>query len=58
MPFGPYRDFEDCVRQNQDKEDPEAYCAAVERRAEREASEKPRPRGRPEWLKGEARRKR
>lgn len=21
-----YEDFEDCVRQNQDKDDPEAYC--------------------------------
>ena len=31
MPFGPYKDFEDCVRQNQDKEDPEAFCAWLEK---------------------------
>ncbi|MCK9231120.1 MAG: HK97 family phage prohead protease [Candidatus Thermoplasmatota archaeon] len=27
MPFGDYEDFDDCVAQNQDKDDPEAYCA-------------------------------
>lgn len=32
MPFGPYRDFDDCVRKNQDKSNPQAYCAALERR--------------------------
>jgi len=26
-PFGPYQDFEDCVRRNQDKESPEGFCA-------------------------------
>ena len=31
MPFGPYRDFDDCVAKNQDVDDPEAYCAALER---------------------------
>lgn len=30
MPFGPYEDFDDCVRQNQDVENPEAYCAWLE----------------------------
>jgi hypothetical protein len=30
MPFGPYADFDDCVAQNGDKTNPEAYCAAVE----------------------------
>ena len=30
MPFGPYADFDDCVAQNGDKDNPEAYCAAVE----------------------------
>lgn len=30
MPFGPYRDFADCVSKNGDKADPEAYCAALE----------------------------
>lgn len=28
-PFAGYDDFEDCVAQNQDKQDPEAYCAAI-----------------------------
>lgn len=27
MPFGPYADFEECVLDNQDKDDPEAFCA-------------------------------
>ena len=27
MPFGPYQNFEDCVAQNQDRENPEAFCA-------------------------------
>jgi len=31
MPFGPYKDFADCVNKNQDKDDPEAYCAVIER---------------------------
>lgn len=31
MPFGPYEDFADCVSKNQDKDDPEAYCAVIER---------------------------
>ena len=30
MPLGPYRDFDDCVRNNQDKESPESYCGALE----------------------------
>lgn len=30
MPVGPYEDFAACVAANQDKEDPEAYCAAIE----------------------------
>ncbi len=30
MPFGPYEDFNDCVRQNQDVDNPEAYCAWLE----------------------------
>lgn len=36
MPFGGYQDFAACVRANQDKDNPEAYCgsikAAVEKR--------------------------
>jgi hypothetical protein len=30
MPFGKYKSFADCVAQNQDKRDPEAYCASIE----------------------------
>jgi hypothetical protein len=33
MPFGKYRDFEDCVAHNRDKDDPKAYCASIERLA-------------------------
>lgn len=29
MPFGEYKDFDECVAQNQDKENPEAYCAQL-----------------------------
>lgn len=37
MPFGPdceYSDFDDCVRRNQDKDDPEAYCGQLQRDTE------------------------
>ena len=27
MPFGEYEDFDECVRDNQDKRDPEAWCS-------------------------------
>jgi len=40
MPFGPYKDFDDCVRKNQDKSDPQAYCAALERRIKATADNK------------------
>lgn len=33
-PFADYDDFADCVAQNQDKDDPEAYCAAIQDEAE------------------------
>lgn len=33
MPFAGYEDFDACVAANQDKDDPSAYCAAVQRRA-------------------------
>lgn len=36
MPFGPYTDHADCVAKNQDKEDPDAYCATIKRQAEGE----------------------
>jgi len=29
IPFGEYTDFAECVRKNQDKRDPEAYCAQI-----------------------------
>lgn len=32
MPFGPYEDHADCVADNQDKDDPDAYCAELERK--------------------------
>lgn len=34
MPFGEYENFEDCVAKNQDKGDPEAYCATIKRQIE------------------------
>lgn len=33
-PFAGYADFADCVAQNQDADDPEAYCAAIMEQAE------------------------
>lgn len=29
MPMGKYKDFDDCVRKNSDKEDPKAYCGTI-----------------------------
>lgn len=29
MPFGKYKDFKECVADNQDKKNPEAYCALI-----------------------------
>src|SRR4030042_3388789 len=34
VPFGDYVDFADCEAKNQDKDDPEAYCAAIKRQIE------------------------
>jgi hypothetical protein len=39
MPFAGYDDFDDCVRQNNELDDPQAYCAWLERRAGKEAAE-------------------
>lgn len=36
MPFGEYEDFSSCVRENSDKNDPEAYCATIKREIEGE----------------------
>ena len=38
MPFADYSDFDACVSKNQDKQDPEAYCAVVKRKTEGEMS--------------------
>jgi len=35
-PFAGYKDFDDCVAKNQDKRDPDAYCASIKRKAEPE----------------------
>jgi ATP-dependent Clp endopeptidase proteolytic subunit ClpP len=37
MPFGPdcqYQDFNECVRRNADRDNPDAYCGAIQRRTE------------------------
>lgn len=33
-PFAGYKDFDECVADNQDKKDPEAYCAVIKRKVE------------------------
>lgn len=40
MPFAGYKDFADCVRKNQDKSDPEAYCSVIMRRVEGDTKKK------------------
>ena len=35
MPFADYKNFADCVKKNQDKDDPEAYCAEIKRKVEK-----------------------
>lgn len=35
MPFAGYKDHAHCMRENQDKDDPAAYCAEVMRRVEK-----------------------
>jgi len=34
MPFGEYENFDQCVSENSDKNDPEAYCAVIKREIE------------------------
>jgi hypothetical protein len=34
MPFAGYKDFADCVAKNADQEDPQAYCANIQKEAE------------------------
>ena len=38
MPFAGYDDFDDCVSENSDKRDPEAYCAVIKREVEGESN--------------------
>jgi hypothetical protein len=33
-PFAGYKDFHDCVRKNQDKDNPEAYCGSIKHQVE------------------------
>ncbi len=40
MPFGDYKDFNDCVSKNQDKNNPKAYCADIKRKIEGESLKK------------------
>jgi len=35
IPFGEYKNFKDCVSKNQDKDDPDAYCAEIKRMVEK-----------------------
>lgn len=32
MPFGDFKDFEDCVSKNQDKDNPEGFCAFLHKK--------------------------
>ena len=41
MPFGGYRNFNQCVRENKDKKNPEAYCAEIMRKVEGNKKGKP-----------------
>lgn len=38
-PFAGYKDFDDCVAKNSDKEDPKAYCASIMQKVEGEAAD-------------------
>ncbi|KKL88696.1 hypothetical protein LCGC14_1922110 [marine sediment metagenome] len=40
MPMGQYVNFADCVRQNPDKDDPDAYCGSIQARTENKAVRK------------------
>lgn len=43
VPFGgdcEYRDFQDCVNKNRDKDDPEAYCATIQRATEQHCKDR------------------
>ena len=36
MPFGEYKDFDDCVSKNKDKDDPSAYCGSIKAKIEKD----------------------
>jgi SPP1 gp7 family putative phage head morphogenesis protein len=46
-PFAGYSSFDDCVRKNRDKRDPEAYCASIMRRVEGGKSKEVSPEEKP-----------
>jgi len=35
-PFAGYKNFDDCVKKNKDKEDPKGYCASIKKKAEKD----------------------
>ena len=39
MPMGDYKDFDDCVSKNRDKEDPKAYCGSIKKKVEKMSSD-------------------
>ena len=32
MPFGPYKDFQDCINKNKNKDSPGGYCAMIHKK--------------------------
>lgn len=52
-PFADYADFADCVSKNQDKEDPDAYCASIKQQAEKLAEQDGCPEGQHKNAEGE-----
>lgn len=38
-PFADYKDFDDCVDKNKDKEDPQAYCGEIKKKTEADNSQ-------------------
>jgi len=57
MPFAGFRDFADCVQQNKDKRNPDAYCGSIKHNVEDKAMRKAKQRlvRRPEDLLGAVR---
>ena len=40
MPFGNYSSFDECIKDHMDKENPEAYCSAIEQSINKAKKEK------------------